>query len=186
MGEREVWDEAGYQKYVTMMYLHIELAKMDNSSIGYERIREMMESYLNTFRERMPKGLIDFITDEMLRERPFYPDKGKGKLSRVVFRSARIGVAIRRAKEEDPALNIYDDIIPKIAERENVSIPSVKQDYEARFLPVVERAVVNAMKQAKDHLFKEEVVSLVKRYAITRDESVIYEWAKKSLPSESQ
>lgn len=137
--------------FIFLMFQDIEMAKLDKSGVAYANIRKSMPRYLKEF-QRLPDGLKKFIEEEMLRERPFYPDKGKGTLDRVMQRSIEIGCSIRNQKEEDPSRNIYDDIMPELADREHVSLDSIKQDYELRFMPIYEPSAQKAAVLMKEYL----------------------------------
>ncbi len=128
----------------------LEMIRLDKSGYAYKMMRKILPQYLNS-EFRMPREMREFIAKEMTRDRPFYPDKGKGVSFDVMLRSMNNGFEITTEKEEKPLRSIYNQIIPKIAEESGMSIASVKKDYEQRFLPVYKEASIRGSAAAKKH-----------------------------------
>lgn len=119
------------------MVLNMEMAKLDTSGVSYRHVREYLPVYMEWYDPCPP--VLMFIVNEMSRERPFYPDKGRLVTDTVMERSMKVGFLIRDIKEEHPDRPI-DDIIFQLAEHMGKSVGTIKQDYEQRYLPIFKKA----------------------------------------------
>lgn len=118
--------------------LYMEIAKLDTSGVGYRWVREYLPEFLATTQACSP--VLDFIANEMSRERPFYPDNGRLVTDAVMVRSIQVGLEIVTIKDNYPDRSIMEDIIPEISRKMNKSFSTIKQDYEQRFKPIYNKA----------------------------------------------
>ncbi len=125
----------------------IEIIKVDKSAWSYKKLREILPFYLSSD-ETMPKELRELIIDELTRENPFYPDKGKHNSEVIMQRALEIGYQI---EEKNEFSSIYSQIIPKIAKERNMTEAAVKKDYEQKYKKIFGVASENAMQSVRWH-----------------------------------
>lgn len=129
------------------LFYALEVVQLDKSAWTYKKLRETLPFYLDSDDE-LPKELREFINNELTRDNPFYPDKGKHSSEVIMQRALEIGYEIEETKELNSRRSIYQQIIPKIAKELGIKEATVKKNYEQKFLPIFKEASEKAARSA--------------------------------------
>lgn len=133
----------------------LEFAKLDKSGFGYEVVRNYLPYWLAN---NPAPWLLQFVEDEMQRDRPFYPDKieGKAPSREDMERSMMTDVLVEFYRDTHPELDL-EDALEKVHTYYQKSLPFFKRSRSTLYSDLTHRyKALNAQATANAKSILEE------------------------------